>query len=292
MLKPADNPPSLTPGADTPAAMEGPWWVAHTKARNEKALAWELFHNGIGYFLPMREHVFFSGGRKRRAMIPLFTSYVFFCGDEAARRIALATNRVCQTLEVTNQQRLIGELAAIHQALTVSAALEPYPHAAVGLRCRIKAGPFEGLEGVVVERRARARFVLAVHLVARYLERGRTTMATLAQIHRLALRMAEAMGRKDLPAFGQLIGASWELHKQLNPEATNDMIETLMARVRPYVHGARIVGAGSGGFLLMVCKSLEDAAAVLRMLEAEPPNERARFFDFEVSRTGLAVTAC
>lgn len=165
VLKAADNPPSLSPGADTPAGLEGRWWVAHTKARNEKALAWDLLHHGIGYFLPMRDHVFFSGGRKRRALIPLFTSYVFFCGDEAARRNALATNRVCQTLEVTNQQRLIGELAAIHQALTVSANVEPYPHVAVGQRCRIKAGPFEGLEGVVVERRARARVVLSVHLI-------------------------------------------------------------------------------------------------------------------------------
>jgi len=42
----------------------------------------------------------------------------------------------------------------------------------------------------------------------------------------------------------------------------------------------------------MVCKSPDEAAAVRRMLEAEPPNERARFFDFEVSRTGLTVTAC
>ncbi len=136
-----------------------------------------------------------------------------------------------------------------------------------------------------------AKDILARY-VGRYLDRDRATMATLRQIHRLALRMAEAMRRRDLPAFGQLIGAAWELHKQLNPEATNEMVEVLMARVRPHVHGARIVGAGSGGFLLMVCKSPEDAAAVRRMLDAEPPNGKARFFDFGVSRDGLAVTAC
>lgn len=128
--------------------------------------------------------------------------------------------------------------------------------------------------------------------VGRYLDRDRATMATLNQIHHLALRMAEAMGRRDLPEFGRLLGRAWQLHKQLNPEATSGRIEALMARVGPYVYGARIVGAGSGGFLLMVCKSPEDAAAVRKMLEAEPPNERARFFDFEISRTGLVVTAC
>jgi len=165
MLKPADNPPSITPGAESPADLQGQWWVAHTKARNEKALAWDLLHNGIGYFLPMREYVFFSGGRKRRGMMPLFTSYVFFCGDDQARRLALATNRVCRTLDVADQRRLISELAAIQQALAANADLQPYAGVAVGQRCRVKAGPFEGLEGVVVERRTRARLVLGVHLI-------------------------------------------------------------------------------------------------------------------------------
>jgi hypothetical protein len=44
--------------------------------------------------------------------------------------------------------------------------------------------------------------------------------------------------------------------------------------------------------MLMICKSAEDAADVRRMLEAEPPNERARFFDFDVSNVGLTVTVC
>ena len=43
------------------------------------------------------------------------------------------------------------------------------------------------------------------------------------------------------------------------------------------------LGAGGGGFLLMICKSPGDATDVRRMLEAEPSNERARFFDFDVS---------
>ncbi|MBM4042072.1 MAG: hypothetical protein FJ290_26550, partial [Planctomycetes bacterium] len=204
VLKAADNPPSLPPGIEAPASLDGRWWVAHTKARNEKALAWELLRHGIGYFLPMCQHVFFSGGRKRRALIPLFTSYVFFCGDEVARRAVLATNRVCRALEVADQQRLVRELSAIQQALSASADLEPYPHAAVGQRCRIKAGPFVGLEGVVVDRRTHAQLVLEVSLVGRYLDRDRATLATMSQIHRLALRMAEAMGRRDLPAFGEL----------------------------------------------------------------------------------------
>ena len=42
----------------------------------------------------------------------------------------------------------------------------------------------------------------------------------------------------------------------------------------------------------MICKSPEDATAVRKMLDTEPPNARARFFDFHVSTEGLVVTVC
>jgi len=31
---------------------------------------------------------------------------------------------------------------------------------------------------------------------------------------------------------------------------------------------------------------------VKRILEAEPPNENARFFDYSINQTGLVVTVC
>jgi transcriptional antiterminator RfaH len=165
VLKIRENPPILTPDVDTLAALRGTWWVAHTRARNEKALAWDLLGRGVGYFLPMRERVFFSGGRRRRGLLPLFTSYVFFCGNDDDRLAALRTNRVCRTLDVADQNRLVDELTAIEKALLGQAVLEPYAGVAIGQRCRIVAGPFRDIEGVVVERGSRARLVLNVGLL-------------------------------------------------------------------------------------------------------------------------------
>jgi galactokinase/mevalonate kinase-like predicted kinase len=65
-----------------------------------------------------------------------------------------------------------------------------------------------------------------------------------------------------------------------------------LARIKPHVHGAKLLGAGGGGFLLIVCRSPEDAAASRTALESEPPNDRARFFDFAPSSEGLTVTVC
>ncbi len=130
------------------------------------------------------------------------------------------------------------------------------------------------------------------HVVGRYLDRDRRTMDTLRRIHALPPMVADAMARKDIAEFGRLIDTAWELNKRLDPDSTNEEIELLLDRVRPHVHGAKLLGAGGGGFLLMVCKSPDDARAVRGMLAAEPANERARFFDFDINAEGAVVTVC
>ncbi len=129
-------------------------------------------------------------------------------------------------------------------------------------------------------------------VVGRYLDRDRAAMATLRQLHRLPAEVAEAMSRKDMQAFGELIDVAWRLNKQLDPDSSNDAIEAILARIRPHLYGAKLLGAGGGGFLLMICRSPDDAAAVRRTLDLDPPNPRARFFDYDISHTGLAVTVC
>jgi galactokinase/mevalonate kinase-like predicted kinase len=129
-------------------------------------------------------------------------------------------------------------------------------------------------------------------VVGRYLNRERGTMRTLSRIRTVAEDVGEALIRKDISQFGRLIDVAWELNKQLDPNSTNDEIEELFARVRPFICGAKLLGAGGGGFMLMICKSAKDAASVRKVLDSEPPNERSRFFDFEVSNIGLTITVC
>lgn len=165
MLKLSDNPPIVSPWAARLAELSGTWRVAHTRSRFEKALAWDLLNRRIGYFLPLIGKITISGGRRRKVLVPLFTSYVFFCGTDDDRYTAMTTNRVCQTIEVADQAKLIAELSAIEQALAGKAMLDPYQFAAVGRRCRITAGPFQGIEGVVVSRKKLAQVVLEVSML-------------------------------------------------------------------------------------------------------------------------------
>ena len=166
MLRLSDNPPILSTNVNSLTEFPGTWWVAHTKARFEKVFAWDMLKRNVGYFLPMQEKITFSGGRKRRVMLPLFTSYVFFCGTEEDRYFAMTTNRLCKTIEVIDQDVLISELAAIERILFNKTTLYLYPTPPVGHRCRISRGPMQGVEGVVVERKmSNACIVLEVAIL-------------------------------------------------------------------------------------------------------------------------------
>jgi len=127
-------------------------------------------------------------------------------------------------------------------------------------------------------------------VVGRYLSRDRRAMATLRRIHDLAPAVADAFSTKDVAAFGRAVDAAWQLNKELDPNSTNDEVESLLGRIRQHIIGAKLLGAGGGGFLLMVCRSKRDAEAIREMLANKPSNPRARFFDYNVNPSGLVVT--
>ncbi len=196
MLSLEENPPIIPQAAAGIHELRGPWWVAHTKSRCEKAFAWDLHEKGIGYFLPMSERTTFSGGRKRRGMTPLFPSYVFFCGDTEACWAAMRTNRLCQVLPVKDQPVLVAELSQIHRLLAYGEALEPFAGYPVGSKWRVRTGPLQGISGIVVEHKGSTRLVLKVSMLgqgtcldidAELLERDdEKNMAEMVQQERLA----------------------------------------------------------------------------------------------------------
>lgn len=165
MLKLSENPPITWPEATSICDFTGLWWVAHTKSRNEKALAHDLTRKDISYFLPMTWKVRSRRGRKLRSLLPLFSGYLFFCGDEKQRIQLLKTNRVANLLEVKNQQKLLTELLQIEQALRTGANLTPHRYIKKGQHCRVTAGPLANLQGIVLKTKRTARLVLQIDML-------------------------------------------------------------------------------------------------------------------------------
>ena len=81
----------------------------------------------------------------------------------------------------------------------------------------------------------------------------------------------------------------WELNKTLDPGTSNDDIEAILGRISHLICGAKLLGAGGGGFLFMITKGIEETQKIKEILREDPPNDRARFFDFDVEYGGLRV---
>jgi len=165
MLKITENPPILYPDVASVADISGQWWVAHTKARNEKALAWNLLQAQISFFLPLREKLTVRKGRRYKSLLPLFSGYVFFCGDLQSRHKALTTNRIAQVIDVVDQSRLIHDLSQIHTVLSKGVRLDPHPYLKKGDRCRVTAGPLAGMEGLLLHKKNLTKLVLKVDIL-------------------------------------------------------------------------------------------------------------------------------
>jgi len=151
LLKESENPPIVWPEVKSIRDFSGLWWVAHTKSRNEKALAQDLIHRDISYFLPMSWRVRRTRKRTVRSLLPLFSGYLFFCGDDNQRTELFRTNRVANVIKVKDQEKLLSELIQIEQALQSGAPIAPHKYIKAGQRCRVIAGPLADLQGVVVK---------------------------------------------------------------------------------------------------------------------------------------------
>ena len=104
-------------------------------------------------------------GRTIRSLLPLFSGYLFFCGDENQRLEVLRTNRVANLIEVNDQRKLLNELLQIELALRAGVPLVPHKYLKAGRRCRVIAGPLADLQGIVVTTKNAARLVLQIDML-------------------------------------------------------------------------------------------------------------------------------
>ena len=141
------------------------WVVLHARPRCEKKL--ELFcrRNSLPVYLPLRRKVHRYGAREREFWSPLFPGYVF-CVSAPPDRTTLRQNQyVANLLEVFDQATLVEQLSQIRQALAVDDMVEVMPYLAAGRSVLVTAGPFKGLEGVILRVKGRTKVVLNVDMI-------------------------------------------------------------------------------------------------------------------------------
>lgn len=146
---------------------EGDWWVLHTRSRHEKRVAEALDRRGIDHFLPLTTSRRTYGNRVREFTLPLFTGYVFLCGDAEGIQVAWETHCIANVIRVEGQAELRADLRSIYRICNSDVLVDLYPALQSGRRCRIRCGPLKGIEGVVKRRQGVSRIFVAVTFIGK-----------------------------------------------------------------------------------------------------------------------------
>jgi transcription antitermination factor NusG len=142
-----------------------PWWVAHVKSRQEKALARHLQPLGIPYYLPQREQKIRRDGRNFVSYLPLFRGYVFFRGTDDDGYATLRSNLVVQVIDVVDQPLLDAELGRLRTLQESGLPLVSHPYIESGSEVSITDGPFRGYEGIVIRAKGQLRIVVSISML-------------------------------------------------------------------------------------------------------------------------------
>lgn len=124
-------------------------------------------------------------------------------------------------------------------------------------------------------------------VVDRYLARDPETIEILAEMPRLARSTAEGIRAGDLQALGHGLARTWEWHKRLEPSSSNPGIDRLFDAAAPHLWGARLAGAGGGGFMILLARSPKDAGALRELLPRIQPS--GVIYDARLAHTGLEL---
>ena len=90
-------------------------------------------------------------------------SFIFVNEEERVK--ALTTNRISSILDVEDQKQLAYDLRNVQQLIQADAPLTVESRLVAGERVRIKAGPMQGLEGVIEKRRGQSVLYVAVTML-------------------------------------------------------------------------------------------------------------------------------
>lgn len=144
------------------------WYAVWARSRHEKIVAEELWRKQIEVFLPLYEKVSQWADRKKLIQWPLFPGYLFVHVPLRERRLDIITTQGVVKIvglngtpvDIPDQQ-----IEAVKRFVFSTLPIDPYPYIGVGDRVRITRGPLRDLEGILIQKKNKYRFVLSVNLI-------------------------------------------------------------------------------------------------------------------------------
>jgi len=151
------------------SSLEAHWYAVYTRSRHEKTVAQQLAHKSVEHFLPLYETIRKWKNGRSKVRLPLFPGYLF---------VHIPLQERLQVLQVPGVVQLVGsggvplalpqlEIETIRDALVKGLQAYPHPYLKVGSRVRIRYGPLEGLQGILLRKKGKLRVVVSVDLIMR-----------------------------------------------------------------------------------------------------------------------------
>jgi transcription antitermination factor NusG len=151
----------------------GRWFALHTRARNERVVAWRLTQQGVTTFLPVTIEVRRWSDRKKRIETPLFSCYVFVrLSGTAEERLAMYhTDGIFGVVGARGEGIAIPDeqIDSIKTLVEQKIACREHPFLKVGQRVRVHGGAMDGIEGVLQACNGDRTLVVSVDAIQRSL---------------------------------------------------------------------------------------------------------------------------
>ncbi|MGH7466909.1 MAG: UpxY family transcription antiterminator [Longimicrobiales bacterium] len=152
------------------------WHACRTRARAEKQVARLLVQRGVESYLPLVARQRQWKDRQKLVQFPMFAGYVFGRFTMSDVHAVLSTPGVSTIVKTNGQLAAIAE-EELNNVRRFAAALagtglegELRPLLPQGERVRVREGPFEGVEGVVMASRRRRRVLVGIAALGQGLE--------------------------------------------------------------------------------------------------------------------------
>ena len=145
------------------------WHALYTRHQHEGVVLQALSGKGFEVFLPRYRALHRWKDRQKEIMLPLFPNYVFLRGG-LERMLSIVTTPGVHSVvgwggrpaEIPSE-----EIDAVRRLVESPLRIEPHPFLRSGDKVRIKVGPLEGIEGILVRQTRGYRLVLSVEMLSK-----------------------------------------------------------------------------------------------------------------------------
>ena len=146
-----------------------PWFAVQVMGRREKLAHEFLLSKGYESFLPLYTCRRNWSDRIKQLELPLFPGYLFCRFNLYKRLPILQTPGILCIVGIGKVPVPISEeeISAIRSVIDARLPAEPWPFLQAGQRVRLKSGPLQGLDGIVLQLRSSCRLVVSVQLLQR-----------------------------------------------------------------------------------------------------------------------------